>query len=57
MTNKIRTSPDHGTAYDIAGKGIAGTTSFEEALFKAHYAIFNREAHEVLYEHVEYVFD
>jgi 4-hydroxy-L-threonine phosphate dehydrogenase PdxA len=21
--DKIRTSPDHGTAYDIAGKGIA----------------------------------
>jgi 4-hydroxythreonine-4-phosphate dehydrogenase len=21
--SKIRTSPDHGTAYDIAGKGIA----------------------------------
>ena len=31
----IRTSPVHGTAYDIAGKGIANETSFREALFLA----------------------
>lgn len=31
--NKVRTSPDHGTAYDIAGQGIARTDSFKEALF------------------------
>lgn len=31
--NKVRTSPDHGTAYEIAGKGIADNNSFEEALF------------------------
>ncbi len=29
----IRTSPDHGTAYDIAGKGLANTTSFINALY------------------------
>lgn len=28
----IRTSPDHGTAYDIAGKGIANPNSFIEAV-------------------------
>jgi 4-hydroxythreonine-4-phosphate dehydrogenase len=28
----IRTSPDHGTAYDIAGKGIANPTSMIEAI-------------------------
>ena len=28
----IRTSPDHGTAFDIAGKGIASATSLIEAL-------------------------
>jgi 4-hydroxythreonine-4-phosphate dehydrogenase len=28
----IRTSPDHGTAYDIAGKGIANTESMQEAI-------------------------
>ena len=33
--NKIRTSPDHGTAYDIAGKGIADFNSFKEAVYVA----------------------
>jgi 4-hydroxythreonine-4-phosphate dehydrogenase len=33
--DKIRTSPDHGTAYDIAGKGIANHNSFKEAVFLA----------------------
>ncbi|WCM43452.1 4-hydroxythreonine-4-phosphate dehydrogenase PdxA [Flavobacterium sp. CBA20B-1] len=33
--NKIRTSPDHGTAYDIAGKGIADCTSFKNAVYTA----------------------
>ena len=28
----IRTSPDHGTAYDIAGKGLADSSSFEQAI-------------------------
>ena len=28
----IRTSPDHGTAYDIAGKGIANPDSMKEAI-------------------------
>ncbi len=28
----IRTSPDHGTAYDIAGKGVAQTKSLENAI-------------------------
>jgi 4-hydroxythreonine-4-phosphate dehydrogenase len=31
---KIRT-PDHGTAYDIAGKGIADHNSFKEAVYLA----------------------
>jgi 4-phospho-D-threonate 3-dehydrogenase / 4-phospho-D-erythronate 3-dehydrogenase len=33
--NKIRTSPDHGTAYEIAGKGIADNNSFKEAVYSA----------------------
>jgi len=33
--NKIRTSPDHGTAYDIAGKGVADYNSFKEAVYLA----------------------
>jgi len=31
----IRTSPDHGTGYDIAGKNIASPQSFSNALFDA----------------------
>jgi 4-hydroxythreonine-4-phosphate dehydrogenase len=31
----VRTSPDHGTAFDIAGKGIADEASFREAIYKA----------------------
>ncbi len=31
----VRTSPDHGTAYAIAGKNQANESSFREALFKA----------------------
>lgn len=31
--NKVRTSPDHGTAYDIAGKGKADNNSFKEAVY------------------------
>lgn len=30
----IRTSPDHGTAFDIAGKNIADESSFREAMFQ-----------------------
>jgi 4-hydroxythreonine-4-phosphate dehydrogenase len=31
----VRTSPDHGTAYDIAGKGIADVSSFRQAIYTA----------------------
>jgi 4-hydroxythreonine-4-phosphate dehydrogenase len=31
----IRTSPAHGTAYDIAGKGIASEESFRQAVYAA----------------------
>lgn len=35
----LRTSVDHGTAFDIAGKGIASSVSMEEAIrLAAHYA-------------------
>ena len=33
--NKIRTSPDHGTAFEIAGKGMANHQSFLEAIYAA----------------------
>ncbi len=31
----VRTSPAHGTGYDIAGKNIASESSFREAIYKA----------------------
>ena len=39
--NKVRTSPDHGTAYEIAGKGIANHESFKEAVYLA-IDVYNR---------------
>ncbi len=38
----IRTSPDHGTAYDIAGKGEADESSMIKALFLAADIVRNR---------------
>lgn len=40
--NKVRTSPDHGTAYEIAGKGEADENSFKEAVFTAIQIFKNR---------------
>lgn len=31
----VRTSPDHGTAYDIAGKNVASEESFRKAIYMA----------------------
>ena len=36
----VRTSPDHGTAFDIAGKGIANPSSFFKAVNYAEKMIF-----------------
>ncbi len=38
----VRTSPDHGTAYDIAGKNQASEISFREALFAAIHIVKHR---------------
>jgi len=38
----VRTSPDHGTAYDIAGKNQASEVSFREALFTAIHIVKHR---------------
>jgi 4-hydroxythreonine-4-phosphate dehydrogenase len=40
----IRTSPDHGTAYDIAGKGLAKPDSLKEAVLLAGHMAQNRSA-------------
>ena len=41
----IRTSPDHGTAYDIAGKNVASEESFRNALYMAIDIFQNRKQH------------
>lgn len=43
--NKVRTSPDHGTAYEVAGKNVANEASFKEAVFTAIQIFRNRELH------------
>jgi len=43
--NKVRTSPDHGTAYDIAGKNIANFESFREAVYSAIKIYKTRKEH------------
>ena len=45
---KVRTSPDHGTAYEIAGKGEADYTSFKEAVFASIEIFKNRKEYEKL---------
>jgi 4-hydroxythreonine-4-phosphate dehydrogenase len=40
----VRTSPDHGTAYDIAGKGVARAVSMERALALAFEMLDRRTA-------------
>ena len=39
----IRTSPDHGTAYDIAGQGKADENSFRQAIYTAIDVFRNRQ--------------
>jgi 4-hydroxythreonine-4-phosphate dehydrogenase len=46
----IRTSPDHGVAYDIAGKNLADETSFSEAIFTAIKIFKNRTEYRELME-------
>jgi 4-hydroxythreonine-4-phosphate dehydrogenase len=40
----VRTSPDHGTAFEIAGKGIANPSSMIEAIRMARQIIINRKS-------------
>lgn len=44
----VRTSPDHGTAFEIAGKGIAKTESFLQSIYVAVDAVKNRMSEEIL---------
>jgi len=44
----VRTSPAHGTAYEIAGKGVASEESFRQALYLAIDVFKNRKQHKEL---------
>ena len=46
-----RTSPDHGTAYDISGKGIASPLSFVNAMFEAIHIYHQRHNEDELRAH------
>ncbi|WP_374174198.1 4-hydroxythreonine-4-phosphate dehydrogenase PdxA [Flavobacterium tructae] len=48
--NKVRTSPDHGTAYDIAGKDMADFNSFKEAVYLAIDIFRSRNQYEEITE-------
>jgi len=50
--NKIRTSPDHGTAYELAGKKLANISSFKEAVFSAIQIFRTREEYKSLTENI-----
>jgi 4-hydroxythreonine-4-phosphate dehydrogenase len=45
---KVRTSPDHGTAYEIAGQGKADHSSFKEAVYTALQIFKNRAEYDEL---------
>lgn len=47
----VRTSPAHGTAYDIAGKGEASAESFRQAVYVAIDVCRNRETERYIHAH------
>jgi len=49
--NAVRTSPDHGTGYEIAGKNIANDQSFKKALYAAIDIFKNRQMQAEISEH------
>ncbi len=50
--DKIRTSPDHGTAYDLAGKGVSNINSFKEAVFSGIQVFRTRKEYNSLTENI-----
>ena len=47
----VRTSPAHGTAYDLVGQQTADESSFREAFYLAIDVYRNRERYEEMYRH------
>lgn len=50
--DKIRTSPDHGTAYELAGKELANINSFKEAVFSGIKIFKTRKEYKSLTENI-----
>lgn len=48
--NAVRTSPDHGVAFDIAGQAKADETSFREAIYKCIDIINTRKEYDEQYK-------
>lgn len=48
--NAVRTSPDHGTAYDLVGKNIANEQSFKKAIYAAIDIFKNRKLYSEITE-------
>lgn len=44
--SRVRTSPDHGVAYDIAGRGVADPQSMRNAIYAAIDIVRRREAYD-----------
>lgn len=47
----VRTSPDHGTGYDIAGKNEASPDSMRSAIYAAIDIYRNRRSYDYAYRH------
>lgn len=48
----VRTSPDHGTGYDIAGKNVANESSFRYAVYMALDILSKRKQYKEIHENV-----
>lgn len=46
----VRTSPDHGTGFDIAGKGVADESSMRSAIYAAIDIVRNRRRYDEAYK-------
>ncbi|MDE7427226.1 MAG: 4-hydroxythreonine-4-phosphate dehydrogenase PdxA [Muribaculaceae bacterium] len=47
----VRTSPDHGTGFDIAGQGVADESSLRQAIYTAIDILRNRRSEDVAHRH------
>ena len=48
----VRTSPDHGTGFDLAGKNEADPKSMSHAIFMAKDIVLQRKGYKEMHENV-----